>query len=377
MRLFTKAKGDNQEQGKLPCVVEIERLLVDITPEAPSGVESAEHAREFAALEIKIKGTPEKRAVDGKIEKEAIPPNWREIQTDAFDMLTRVRDLRVAMFLIRAWLHIHGLAGLYTGLELLIGYIEGYWDTLYPRLDHANNGDPTARINTMWDLSLAEENLDPIKRACLFSPRPNERLCLRDIHIATGKIAVKDEEKQSAMSLPMLEAAIKECDREALLATREVIRQSMDDLKRLEALVVEKVGLEQAPDHQKLKTALAEMAAFFDKQLPAPASPKPLKRTSQRAGNPADNTVRAAPAVADDTPGDPSMQTIASRKDVIRILDQICAYYDQQEPASPVPLLLKRARQLVEKNFVEIVQDLAPEAAGQLKTLFGGYPEEK
>ena len=69
------------------------------------------------------------------------------------------------------------------------------------------------------------------------------------------------------------------------------------------------------------------------------------------------------------------METISSRQDVIHLLDRICAYYDQYEPASPVPLLLKRARQLVEKNFVEIVEDLAPQAAEQIKTLFGDYPD--
>jgi type VI secretion system protein ImpA len=82
------------------------------------------------------------------------------------------------------------------------------------------------------------------------------------------------------------------------------------------------------------------------------------------------------PAAADPMQTDGSMETITSRKDVLYLLDQICAYYEQHEPASPVPLLLKRAHQLVEKNFVEIVQDLAPQAADQIKSIFGDYPND-
>jgi type VI secretion system protein ImpA len=61
---------------------------------------------------------------------------------------------------------------------------------------------------------------------------------------------------------------------------------------------------------------------------------------------------------------------------VIRLLDKICKYYEHFEPGSPVPLLLKRARQLVEKNFIEIIQDLAPDSAGKIKSLIAGDDKE-
>jgi type VI secretion system protein ImpA len=46
------------------------------------------------------------------------------------------------------------------------------------------------------------------------------------------------------------------------------------------------------------------------------------------------------------------------------------------EPASPVPLLLKRALRLVEKNFFEIMQDLAPDSVAQIKLISGIREEE-
>jgi type VI secretion system protein ImpA len=56
---------------------------------------------------------------------------------------------------------------------------------------------------------------------------------------------------------------------------------------------------------------------------------------------------------------------------VIKALDKICQYYDRHEPSSPLPLLLKRAKRLASKNFLEIVQDLSPEALAQIQALGG------
>jgi type VI secretion system protein ImpA len=377
MGLFKKSKPTAPEAQpiRLSHVVEIQRLLVDISPEAPSGGEDLSGDPAYIDLEIKIQGTPE-REIGGKIVQEAKEANWPEIQTAAFGLLTRTHDLRAAMFLIRAMLHTHGLAGLYTGLELLNGFIEGYWNTLYPQLDPTDNDDPTERINILWALGEGPEIIDPLMKVSLFSPNPALRIALRNIHIATGKIAAQDEDGNSLNSLPMIEEALKDCDAKDLESTREAISQSMVSLGRLEHLVEEKVGTAQAPDFKKMMSMLGEMAAFFDNHLPKRPPPRQSKRNRQQAAIHADNAGSKVPAAADPMQTDGSMETITSRKDVLYLLDQICAYYEQHEPASPVPLLLKRAHQLVEKNFVEIVQDLAPQAADQIKSIFGDYPND-
>jgi type VI secretion system protein ImpA len=52
----------------------------------------------------------------------------------------------------------------------------------------------------------------------------------------------------------------------------------------------------------------------------------------------------------------------------------LCDYYRQNEPSSPVPLLLKRARRLATKDFVDIMRDLVPEAMDKVAVIKG--PEE-
>ena len=62
---------------------------------------------------------------------------------------------------------------------------------------------------------------------------------------------------------------------------------------------------------------------------------------------------------------------IANRADVVRMLDKLIRYYRQHEPSSPLPLLLERARRLVPKNFMEIMEDLAPDGVAQINVFKG------
>jgi len=68
---------------------------------------------------------------------------------------------------------------------------------------------------------------------------------------------------------------------------------------------------------------------------------------------------------------------ITSRQDIHRMLDVICDYYAENEPASPVPLLLRRAGRLVDKNFMEILEDMAPDSLKKIQSLVGVTEEEK
>lgn len=49
-------------------------------------------------------------------------------------------------------------------------------------------------------------------------------------------------------------------------------------------------------------------------------------------------------------------------------------YYAKHEPSSPLPILLKRAKRLVGADFMEIIKDLAPDGAANVR-LIGGDAE--
>jgi type VI secretion system protein ImpA len=68
--------------------------------------------------------------------------------------------------------------------------------------------------------------------------------------------------------------------------------------------------------------------------------------------------------------------TIQSRADVIKALDLICDFYREHEPSSPVPLIIERAHRLVNKDFMEILTDLTPDALAQLRVITGTKPDK-
>ena len=59
---------------------------------------------------------------------------------------------------------------------------------------------------------------------------------------------------------------------------------------------------------------------------------------------------------------------------MVRALDRICEFYARTGPSSPVPMLLQRARRLVDKSFLEVLRDLVPDGLNQAMIFQG--PEQ-
>jgi len=67
--------------------------------------------------------------------------------------------------------------------------------------------------------------------------------------------------------------------------------------------------------------------------------------------------------------------SITKRADAIRLLDLVLEYYERYEPSSPLPLLVDRARRLADKNFIDILRDLAPDGVTQAQFISGARDE--
>jgi type VI secretion system protein ImpA len=368
--------------------IDLDRLLAEISLEAPSGKKDLEGDAKFVELQTKIEGTPAR--YDGKQELPAVGPNWREVRDDAFALLTCTHDLRVAMSFTRAMLHTDGLKGLSNGLELLCGLIDRYWDNLYPQLDPDDNNDPTIRINILVALSEGQDIIGPLMKTPLVAARGVGQFNLRDIHIASGKIEPPKSDESYVPTTELIEGAFKDCDLEELQTTGNVISAAIQHVNTLRNLLDEKINkpvkengddsLEDkksqsyaVPDFDTLKKILKEMEGVVAKHLEArvPSDSSDTDETSPIEGS---NHAKTGEGVS--TQKGRPVVTINTRQDVIQALDRICTYYQNNEPGSPVPLLLKRARQLVEKNFVEIMQDLGLDSAAQIKTLFNGAADD-
>ncbi len=135
----------------------------------------------------------------------------------------------------------------------------------------------------------------------------------------------------------------------------------MGSLRNIAATMQTRAGSEAAPDFDGLLRPLSRIDKLLTDHIPGSAANEP----AAGAGN-EDTPAMSTGAVTD----------IKSRQDAIRALDAISAYFRSQEPSSPVPLFLERAKRLISKSFMEVLADIAPESLGQAR-LIGGIKNDE
>ncbi|MBV2122768.1 MAG: type VI secretion system contractile sheath small subunit [Candidatus Thiodiazotropha sp. (ex Ctena orbiculata)] len=128
--------------------------------------------------------------------------------------------------------------------------------------------------------------------------------------------------------------------------TLDLITTSAETVEGIESRLNELVGVDQAPNLSTLVKLLKEIADEV------------AQRCGLESASETSETAVDGSAAAQNQPAAPG--TINNRDDVIKTLERITQYYEKNEPSSPIPLLLDRAKRLVKMDFYEIVQDLAP-----------------
>jgi len=257
------------------------------------------------------------------------------------------------------------LTGFHSGLTLLQGLLEKYWDEIHPILDPEDDLDPTARVNILEELNNFESVLRPLSLMPLINSKSAGRFSLRDIHLATDKLDVPEDTVKPDIGL--IKAAFIDVAAEVVAASYQAINETIDIVQKIDALVGEKVGIENGPDLSGLATLLKEMQHVFENYAVAELSGSGAQPEEEDLSEGAIQPVSSRKPVA--------IGGVNSRQDVLKTLDLICKYYAEHEPSSPVPILLNRAKKLVTADFMQIVENLLPDSMSQLQQIKGPDPE--
>ena len=67
---------------------------------------------------------------------------------------------------------------------------------------------------------------------------------------------------------------------------------------------------------------------------------------------------------------------IGTRAEAIKALDAVAAYFRTNEPSSPIPMFLERAKRLIGKDFLAVLEDVVPESVAQAKSIGGIRDDE-
>ena len=319
---------------------------------------------DFAALEASVlrPSGPEFRRDDGvSIAVDTGPIQWQWVLEQAQALLARSKDLRLAILLTRSLLHVEGFAGIAKGMELIRRLLQEHWEGVHPRLD-PDDGDPTMRLNALAALSATESVLGDIRSSLLLDSRLHGRLRVRDLEAAQGRLeAAPGEARLAGPELAGLLRASRELSPE--LATRAVA--ALQDLESLSDWLAEKVGRAALPDLSPLKQLLQMVVAAMNSNAGLP-------NAGPNANREAGIESLGSSGMSWDGSGPDILGLLRDREDVIRLLGILCEYLEQNEPTNPVQLLLKRARRMMRMNFLELLQDMAPDGLVQAEKVVGG-----
>lgn len=341
--------------------IDLEKLLSPVSPEKPSG-DSVEDSPAYSEMVRAARGKPEQRMGDAVIPGEE--PDWRGVKDRAALLLEGSKDLRAAVLLTQALLRTDGFSGLADGLALVRGLTERYWDSIHPQLDPEDGNDPTLRINTLLALADPDAMLRGVRDTPLASSRSRGRVSLRDVLIATGRMPSPASDA-TLPDMAAIEGVFRECDAEHLQKETAAVARATEELRGLVSALDEKAGTGSLLGLSELANLLKAAQKIL------------LERLSGRglSGAAAGDAGAAAHASAGPDAGPGGAMSldgeVRSREQAIQILDKVSEFFLQNEPSSPVPLLLRRAKRLISKSFMDIVRDLAPDAMPQVEKIRG------
>jgi type VI secretion system protein ImpA len=256
------------------------------------------------------------------------------------------------------------LVGLTQGLRLLTGLISEFWDSLHPRLDPDDNLDPSARLNALLMLRELDTMLRPVRSIPLIRSQIFGAITYRDIEVAEGKTtATKGAPVYDGATIA---GAFQDCDLDELSSAAIAASAALAEAHALGDALASYVAPQSMPDLAPLTGLLASIRGALQARLDERVPASETEDATQAEAYPSDSG-DGSPVVMRPV----GSTQISSRDDVVRALDKLCDYYARYEPSSPVPLLLKRARRLVNGSFVDIVRDLAPDAITQIQAVCG------
>lgn len=349
--------------------------LQPVSEDAPCGPD-LEYDNDFLALTQAAAGKPETQFAPAE------PPDWRAVQRLAEELNGRTRDLRVASLLLRARLRLDGFATLAPGLRLFEALLTAWWDELHPCPE---DGDAFARVNVLNELTSLGATLGDVRAALVLNDRGIGQITVRDIEIAMGDLAARDDESTPSRGQieNMLADAVAGYPQLATQATAAAAA-----LDALTACLSARLGYGEMPDFSALRTMIDGVVAVSPQPVTLAADADDLAGLLSDLGISQDDEGRSADALADTAaaPAAParrgrsggaggSVGAIESRADAVRAIDAVCAYLEKHEPTNPAADLLRRAQRLIDRNFLQLVREFAPDAVGEVARMLGVDPD--
>ncbi len=292
---------------------------------------------------------------EARREEDVLPQgDWsREVKKADFSLViklttealsTKSKDLQLAAWLTEAIMFRDHIAGLREGLDLLRGFMETFWDTLYPEIDDGDlefRAGPLGWVGSKMDgavrrLPITKSKLD------YFKYQESRRIGYETDAVSEEKAAAR------ATAIAEKKCTAEEFD-EAVKATGDAYYEklaanlvaALESLQSLETLSDEKFGRE-APSYSNLRTALEELQDVV-KQYHKPAEEAVEETTEAAAEEVVEEPVAAATSGSPAAKKKSVIAEPADRDDAMQRLAIVAHFLRHENPLNPISYLLLRA----------------------------------
>ena len=311
-----------------------------------------------AFLALERLATPDEERGVGATVRQAQEPDWRDVARMAETLALRTRDLRVVLCVAQAWLALEALPAMADGLAVVQALLEQHWEHVHPCLD---DGDPTERINALALLGADPGILGHLRRCTVIAIERVGVVTQRDLRTLAETASSTDDDDLHKTLREHVATVFGHAGHSRLQEIDAVAVRAIGHLEAIGqvfAMHTPGRGPDIEPCIRELGILRREVQAYLpmdSAQAPACVSPSPENEATD--ASPADAVHRLPRSLDAD--------------EIRHRLDEICQWYAANEPASPVPVILRRARGLIGLDFTSLLEAVAPGGLTEFRSLAG------
>jgi type VI secretion system ImpA family protein len=316
----------------------VEALLEPVSADDPYGPDLSEDTSRYVLTDLFASSSGIDPVTGAAVEDQT---DWRDVANQVRAAFKQSKDVWLAVYLARAGARAGNLDTVVEATEALAVMFEAHWDGVHPRIEELGL---LGRKSPCDELCGQGAFLGPLAAVPLMKHQ-------RFGAFSGADLARFVRDGANAENYGMFRALLSEAGDAPLQEARTQLGRIADALRRAEAAFDAQAAGGPSPRMSPAIDAVNRMVEDAGSFLSAPAQEEapPEADAGASAAAPA---ARPAQGVGD----------ITSRADVTKALDLIMTYYRRAEPSSPVLLLIQRAREWVDLDFLALVKDMAPKA---------------
>ncbi len=325
--------------------LDIAALVAPLSEEAPSGPDLS-----YDDGRIEIESAFERSvSVDGGSSEDT---DWRKVIGMITAQAEKTRDIWLPVYLMRAAAASRQFDLLVDAADYLASLVEQRWGDVHPQLDEYGF---IGRKTPCESLTRIGDFLGPLARVPLIE------------HPRFGRFSAEDVERFAAQGpgadgYGPFRAAIEAMSAEDVEALVERFDRLRDAIRRVDAVLTAEADGDTATNFRPTFELLDKVRAGLARVLPGQDAQAAPVSDDGSAGAAALSPVAAGGPAPGGAPGGPAgvFRAVRHRGDGSPGLPALFGAYAAFEPGSPVPLVLRRAREWTTLDFLSVLEDIAP-----------------